>query len=143
MVHFMFLPPRGSDARYGPGIASFPSFLGGRRSLKTKPAVHGGEEQFGLGPAGDGLALSAPQRGGIDDPDFLDVAGASLRDEQEPRLLPGHLIDRCPCLHDPFSALARTCGTARVGGGLVTGARKSTRLNSSHGRISYAVFCLK
>src|SRR2546422_8486903 len=27
--------------------------------------------------------------------------------------------------------------------GLVTGDRKSTRLNSSHGYISYAVFCLK
>src|SRR5436305_9686121 len=28
-------------------------------------------------------------------------------------------------------------------GGLVEGDRKSTRLNSSHVRISYAVFCLK
>src|SRR2546422_1505161 len=27
--------------------------------------------------------------------------------------------------------------------GIVTGDRKSTRLNSSHGYISYAVFCLK
>jgi len=78
-------------------------------------------KRFGLGPAGDGLALSPPQRGGIDDPDFLDVAAASLRDEQEPCLLPVHLIDRCPCLHDPFSALAGTCRTARVGGGIFTG----------------------
>src|SRR3712207_7681003 len=31
---------------------------------------------------------------------------------------------------------------ARPGGGLV-GDRKSTRLNSSHANISYAVFCLK
>src|SRR3989442_12010524 len=29
------------------------------------------------------------------------------------------------------------------GGGQATGDRKSTRLNSSHVRISYAVFCLK
>src|SRR2546422_7213986 len=32
---------------------------------------------------------------------------------------------------------------ARLPGGLVPGDRKSTRLNSSHGYISYAVFCLK
>src|SRR2546429_5348171 len=30
-----------------------------------------------------------------------------------------------------------------VGGALVLADRKSTRLNSSHGYISYAVFCLK
>src|SRR5205809_4262251 len=30
-----------------------------------------------------------------------------------------------------------------TGGGLVNLDRKSTRLNSSHGYISYAVFCLK
>src|SRR2546422_8157887 len=32
---------------------------------------------------------------------------------------------------------------ARVGGDDSVGDRKSTRLNSSHGYISYAVFCLK
>src|SRR2546422_2689984 len=32
---------------------------------------------------------------------------------------------------------------ARFGGGLTPLDRKSTRLNSSHGYISYAVFCLK
>src|SRR5476651_1976301 len=31
----------------------------------------------------------------------------------------------------------------RRGGGRATGDRKSTRLNSSHANISYAVFCLK
>src|SRR2546422_7116522 len=30
-----------------------------------------------------------------------------------------------------------------VSGGILSGDRKSTRLNSSHGYISYAVFCLK
>src|SRR3989442_9724523 len=32
---------------------------------------------------------------------------------------------------------------ARAGGPHIAGDRKSTRLNSSHVRISYAVFCLK
>src|SRR2546429_2429817 len=32
---------------------------------------------------------------------------------------------------------------ARAGNGARKGDRKSTRLNSSHGYISYAVFCLK
>src|SRR5687768_18280670 len=34
-------------------------------------------------------------------------------------------------------------GTARPGHARTAGDRKSTRLNSSHGYISYAVFCLK
>src|SRR2546429_6001805 len=34
-------------------------------------------------------------------------------------------------------------GQDQVGPQLVVGDRKSTRLNSSHGYISYAVFCLK
>src|SRR5690349_22584575 len=34
-------------------------------------------------------------------------------------------------------------GIERVLGGLLAGDRKSTRLNSSHVEISYAVFCLK
>src|SRR5690554_7285007 len=36
-----------------------------------------------------------------------------------------------------------TCGTTSVTNGQVCIDRKSTRLNSSHVRISYAVFCLK
>src|SRR5207245_6970590 len=34
-------------------------------------------------------------------------------------------------------------GERALGCGLASGDRKSTRLNSSHGSISYAVFCLK
>src|SRR3712207_8656517 len=34
-------------------------------------------------------------------------------------------------------------GNDGTGGALVAGDRKSTRLNSSHANISYAVFCLK
>src|SRR2546422_6362335 len=44
--------------------------------------------------------------------------------------------DRQVCICRP----AFDCGVLRPG---VPGDRKSTRLNSSHGYISYAVFCLK
>src|SRR2546422_5309706 len=38
---------------------------------------------------------------------------------------------------------ARAVGEAHDGSDGIAGDRKSTRLNSSHGYISYAVFCLK
>src|SRR5574342_1232559 len=51
----------------------------------------------------------------------------------------------------PYTTLFRSLGMLRPRGGLGRGLgallpttdRKSTRLNSSHHRISYAVFCLK
>src|SRR3989442_6228724 len=55
-------------------------------------------------------------------------------------------------LHDALPICARRRRRARLEGAVVTqvpgggggiGDRKSTRLNSSHVRISYAVFCLK
>src|SRR2546429_4187592 len=45
-------------------------------------------------------------------------------------------------VHRPAVAL-RTVSYHMLIRTLVTGDRKSTRLNSSHGYISYAVFCLK
>src|SRR2546422_40861 len=42
-----------------------------------------------------------------------------------------------PCAHDP------TCRSRPREGESSVADRKSTRLNSSHGYISYAVFCLK
>src|SRR2546429_4239848 len=47
--------------------------------------------------------------------------------------------------HEPVSAAARRAlGRSDLPGGRVRHVdRKSTRLNSSHGYISYAVFCLK
>src|SRR5947209_15577511 len=42
--------------------------------------------------------------------------------------------------HPPGVAVA---GFTRAGGTKMVGDRKSTRLNSSHANISYAVFCLK
>ena len=48
-------------------------------------------------------------------------------------------------IEDVFSITGRgTVATGRIERGVVkVGDRKSTRLNSSHGYISYAVFCLK
>src|SRR2546430_3766881 len=48
------------------------------------------------------------------------------------------------CRHLPTELGARVCGVVERDGTLVISAdRKSTRLNSSHSQISYAVFCLK
>src|SRR5689334_25044845 len=52
-----------------------------------------------------------------------------------------------PCRRHPPSRRSgrgpRTRGWSRGGGGCRRQDRKSTRLNSSHSSISYAVFCLK
>src|SRR2546422_4257279 len=62
------------------------------------------------------------------------------------RLLPWFLFGRqfAPALRGPACFISLTA--ARDSQGIrwdVFGDRKSTRLNSSHGYISYAVFCLK
>src|SRR2546427_9517449 len=46
---------------------------------------------------------------------------------------------------DPNGSLAVACSSQRLpaAGFCPSGDRKSTRLNSSHSQISYAVFCLK
>src|SRR5256885_9572237 len=55
--------------------------------------------------------------------------------------------DRCPwgfaAVHGFGTRPVRGCSGQPAGGHLVRGDRKSTRLNSSHLVISYAVFCLK
>src|SRR2546421_4439728 len=43
----------------------------------------------------------------------------------------------------PFANWSYTPGAESAGTGAVSEDRKSTRLNSSHDQISYAVFCLK
>src|SRR6185295_8803328 len=43
----------------------------------------------------------------------------------------------------PSTLHGRSGWSTRCGGSSTTGDRKSTRLNSSHANISYAVFCLK
>src|SRR5207245_8599626 len=49
-----------------------------------------------------------------------------------------HPVQRADC---PLRGSARNEGDSMMQGYLID--RKSTRLNSSHGSISYAVFCLK
>src|SRR5687768_17836085 len=46
-------------------------------------------------------------------------------------------------IHQDLPALRDECSSASVRGWTEEQDRKSTRLNSSHGYISYAVFCLK
>src|SRR5438128_3301962 len=69
---------------------------------------------------------------------------------EEARILADHVIDAALCGYE-YSGLAKLLNVAehpRFKAGhrpMRAGARdrKSTRLNSSHGSISYAVFCLK
>src|SRR2546422_5349870 len=63
-----------------------------------------------------------------------------FRSHRLPRADPGHRGGRVV----PGQGRACALGGRRVGGRLSADQdRKSTRLNSSHGYISYAVFCLK
>src|SRR2546422_7200331 len=58
----------------------------------------------------------------------------------------GHAVDHLACvciLHLPAVHQRLNLKPARVEQRLGSQDRKSTRLNSSHGYISYAVFCLK
>src|SRR5690606_39359325 len=69
----------------------------------------------------------------------LNVASPDLPKETASTLSPGQPTPGLPNLLRPSIALAR-------GAGILTSFpsdRKSTRLNSSHVKISYAVFCLK
>src|SRR2546422_5486772 len=50
---------------------------------------------------------------------------------------------RCPVSNDYNQRMAELARDYTARGFAVIGDRKSTRLNSSHGYISYAVFCLK
>src|SRR3712207_7098772 len=66
----------------------------------------------------------------------------SPADPEEPGAAPGALRRRMDRQHHPGQPDGQHGVSARVGG--VPGEdRKSTRLNSSHANISYAVFCLK
>src|SRR3712207_8936028 len=53
----------------------------------------------------------------------------------------GWVVDPGPALDEHLDALERAAAPAGGIAGIVD--RKSTRLNSSHANISYAVFCLK
>src|SRR5687768_18260011 len=53
------------------------------------------------------------------------------------------LFARLQKSRNSFSPVTGTATTTTTSSGLAGTDRKSTRLNSSHGYISYAVFCLK
>src|SRR5207245_6660296 len=90
--------------------------------------------------------LSFPTRRSSDLPHVADDVGIGNRgvlDEQLVELrLAGDLAERAH-LHGVLLHVHEEVGEALVLGRIGIGDRKSTRLNSSHGSISYAVFCLK
>src|SRR2546422_6801536 len=63
----------------------------------------------------------------------ISATGTSTRSHPPISKRPSRWLDRSPI----------TSSSRVPSHGLVIGDRKSTRLNSSHGYISYAVFCLK
>src|SRR2546422_7931438 len=69
---------------------------------------------------------------------FRSLTGQEACDENQ-NLRSGHRGTCCRC-GGPAVGLGRRGARSREG---AEGDRKSTRLNSSHGYISYAVFCLK
>src|SRR3989449_2171287 len=77
------------------------------------------------------------------------AAGLPLEFSQEDVTLQGHAIQCRINAEDPRNNFRPCTGTVTAyfsPGGIgvrIDGDRKSTRLNSSHGYISYAVFCLK
>src|SRR5437899_12250365 len=71
----------------------------------------------------------------FNDPATTEIYTLSLHDALPISLPP----PRRPAWH----RRARPAGRARLGAAAAPGDRKSTRLNSSHLGISYAVFCLK
>src|SRR2546422_4869698 len=88
---------------------------------------------------------------GIDDPDdgYLSVALGNPRGRLKNFVCQGH-VDLRPRGPLVFGVEFRRLETTYASGkftanhfNLAAGDRKSTRLNSSHGYISYAVFCLK
>src|SRR2546422_2267798 len=73
----------------------------------------------------------------------LDARRGTWREESEQprpveRRLEGEPDGHGPSVHRAFGPLWQAAASTRK-----SGDRKSTRLNSSHGYISYAVFCLK
>src|SRR2546429_837012 len=84
------------------------------------------------------LALRAPQVGRRE-PHVPRLVGVPLDPHAAPQG-PSDQLDQPVQAHARAAADVERFGpSARAG----TGDRKSTRLNSSHGYISYAVFCLK
>src|SRR2546430_7333516 len=68
-----------------------------------------------------------------------------FNDTATTEIYPLSLHDALPISERLLAALPQALALPRVGGGADAARpdRKSTRLNSSHSQISYAVFCLK
>src|SRR3712207_8959522 len=75
---------------------------------------------------------TSARRWGLDSGDGGGAVGLGLSPERADQ-----------CLHAPYWRLPRTIVPSVNESLILTADRKSTRLNSSHANISYAVFCLK
>src|SRR5215813_11872042 len=102
--------------------------------------------------SGAGEQATAPETSRTDASPFVAAKAATQESASlGPRLRgderPSGQAQAAPIKLDPFFEVRtpdRNYGPAKLpGGAVVTPDRKSTRLNSSHVRISYAVFCLK
>src|SRR5206468_13072846 len=87
----------------------------------------------------DALPIS-PRGGGC--PGGRGRVGGVAEDSRRPRAA-GPYPSRWPRRRAGVSVAGRPARAISVRGGAVDEDRKSTRLNSSHDQISYAVFCLK
>src|SRR5215203_565212 len=79
---------------------------------------------------------------------FFEISTQFLRRQSLKELVPFGspllaLIDQVRSSGSPVNEYKVDLGTPRIGGDRQVEDRKSTRLNSSHANISYAVFCLK
>src|SRR5687768_1548460 len=72
---------------------------------------------------------------------FFQELGVTLHEEEDGKLFPDS--NRSRTVLDALMTEATRRGVTIASGQRVVEDRKSTRLNSSHGYISYAVFCLK
>src|SRR5688572_22647204 len=112
-------------------VGASSSNLGGRHRARAPVAIdrHVGQRRLGhlddlrIGRPALGVDLDVHRDRGAPDLHQVDVEGEQVADLH--RLLEDELLHR-------------HCGDAAAGRD-----RKSTRLNSSHSQISYAVFCLK
>src|SRR5216684_7556598 len=86
------------------------------------------------------LACASDGAGELRFADLAGLAGGLARRLLAEGLRPGEPV--ATCLRNSLPTVWASAGV-RLAGAAETPDRKSTRLNSSHGYISYAVFCLK
>src|SRR5207253_7270451 len=100
-------------------------------------------DSHGRAVGDDALRLFATtMRANLRDSDII----ARFGGEEFVAMLPGTITDAAIAAERvrlAFEAAGRALGEHHLGATVSVGDRKSTRLNSSHVAISYAVFCLK